>query len=78
MEKIKADVLINGDLICEYKLNGGGKIYPCRKENLDEWFDYDNALVIDGDVVVDNFDSKQYTVVVTGSVAAKGGSDGSF
>lgn len=57
---------------------GGGKIYPCRKENLDDWFDANNALVIDGDVVVDSFDSKQYIVVVTGSVATKGGSDGSL
>lgn len=78
MEKIKADILINGDLICKQTLIGGGKIYPCGKENLDEWFDYDNALVINGDVAVDSFDSKQYTVVVTGSIAAKGGNDGSL
>lgn len=74
---IKVDVLIKGNLVSN-SIVGGGKIYPCRKENLDEWFDTNNALVIDGDVVVDNFDSKQYTVVVTGSVASKGGSDGSL
>lgn len=76
MEKIKVDILILGDLVCEQTLTGGGKIYPCRKENLDEWFETNNALVIDGDVVVDNFNSKQYTVVVTGAVASKGGPDG--
>lgn len=76
MEKIKVDILILGDLVCKQKLTGGGKIYPCRKENLDEWFDTNDSLVIDGDVVVDNFDSKQYTVVVTGAVASKGGSHG--
>ena len=76
MEKIKVDILILGDLVCEQKLTGGGKIYPCRKENIDELFDTNNALVIDGDVVVDNFNSKEYTVVVTGAVASKGGRDG--
>lgn len=78
MEKQKVDVLIKGNLICKQILRGGGKIYSCKSEKLDEWFDYEKALVIDGDVVVDSFNSKEYTVVVTGAVAAKGGSHGNF
>lgn len=73
MEKIKVDILVIGNLICNDNLRGGGKIYPCKSEELDLWFDVEHALVIDGDVIVDNFDSKDYTVVVTGAVAAKGG-----
>ena len=74
MEKIKADILIKGDLICEKMLNsGGGQIYSCKTDDLDEWFDVHSAVVIDGDVVVDSFDSMDYTVVVTGAVVAKGG-----
>lgn len=78
MEKMKADILILGNLICKYKLTGGGKIYPCRKEDLNEWFDYEEAMVVVGDVIVDSFDSGMRTVVVTGTVAAKGGNDGSL
>lgn len=78
MEKLKVDVLIKGDLICKQILTGGGEIYPCKIEKLNEWFDYDSALVIDGDIVVDNFNSMDYTVVVTGALAAKGGSHGSL
>ena len=74
MEKIKADILITGDLICkEYSTGGGGKIYSCKKEDLHEWFDVHSAVIIDGDVLVDSFDSKEYTVVVCGANACKGG-----
>lgn len=76
MGKIKADILIKGDLICEKMLNGGRQIYSCKSEDLDEWFDVHSAVVIDGDVVVDSFDSMDYTVVVTGAVATKGGYHG--
>ena len=31
MEKIKADILINGDLICKQTLIGGGQNLPLRK-----------------------------------------------
>lgn len=71
MERIKADILINGSLICKEKL-GGGKIYSCKKEKLDEWFDTHNAVVIDGDVLVGSFNSACYTVVVTGNLASGG------
>lgn len=77
MEKIKVDVLIKGSLICKQILRGG-KIYPCKSEKLDEWFDYEKALVIDGDVIVDSFNSMEYVVVITGAAAAKGGSHGNF
>lgn len=76
MEKIKVDVLIKGSLICKQILRGGGKIYPCKSEKLDEWFDYEKALVIDGDVVVNSFNSMEYVVVVTGAAAVGGGSHG--
>lgn len=56
----------------------GGQIYSCKTDDLDEWFDVHSAVVIDGDVVVDSFNSMDYTVVVTGAVAAKGGSHGSL
>lgn len=78
MEKIKADILITGDLICKELLTGGGKIYSSKNECLDEYFDIHDSVVITGDVVVDRFYSKEYTVVVTGSIVAKGGSDGSL
>lgn len=74
MEKIRVDILIKGNLICKQILRGG--IYPCKSEKLNEWFDYEKALVIDGDVVVDSFNSKEYTVVVTGAMAVGGGSHG--
>lgn len=52
---------------------GGGKIYSCKKEDLHEWFDVHSAVIIDGDVLVDSFDSKEYTVVVCGANACEGG-----
>lgn len=78
MEKIKVDVLINGSLICRQRVGGGGKIYSCEKENLSGQFDTNGALVINGSVAVDSFDSKDYTVVVTGVVVTKGGCNGSL
>ncbi len=72
---IKVDVLIEGNLVAN-NIVGGGKIYPCRKEKLYEYFDVEDAVRIDGSVTVDSFDSKQYTVVVTGAVAAQGGGYG--
>lgn len=50
-----------------------GKIYSCKKEDLHEWFDVHSAVIIDGDVLVDSFDSKEYTVVVCGANACEGG-----
>lgn len=75
MEKIKVDVLINGDLICNNILRGG-KLYPCQPNELNLWFDTRNALVLDGNVIVNNFDSKDYVVVVVGAVTAGGASHG--
>lgn len=77
MEKIKVDILIRGNLICKELLTGG-KIYSSKNECLDEYFDIHDSVVITGDVVVDRFYSKEYTVVVAGSIVAKGGSDGSL
>ena len=74
MEKKKADVLIIGDLICKNRI-GGGQIYACSLRHLD-CFDYENALVIDGNVIVNSFDNKGLCIVVTGDVVTEGGSDG--
>lgn len=74
MEKIKADILINGDLICEQKLNGGGQIYSTS--DVEKYFDASNAIIIDGDVNINSIDSKNYIIVITGSVITKGGSYG--
>lgn len=77
MEKKKADIVIYGNLICEQKLMGGGKLYLQKDVNtLQEFFDIEGACVIHGDLRVDNFNAGDLCVVVCGYVAAKGGGDG--
>ena len=76
MERIKVDVLVLGDLICKEKLTGGGKLYPCRREEVEEFFDIDGACIVRGDVEASCFDSGEKVVAVCGSVAAKGGGHG--
>lgn len=76
MEKIKADILIRGDLICKEKLIGGGKLYPCRREDVEAFFDIDGACVVEGGLRVDGLDTGDKTVVVCGAVAVEGGGDG--
>lgn len=71
--KEKVDFVINGNLICKKSLMGGGKIYSCNKNDLDVYYDTKDAIHIDGDVLVDSFNFKHKTVVVTGSISAKGG-----
>lgn len=73
MEKKKADIIIYGNLICEQKLTGGGKIYSCLKENLEAFFDIDGACAIEGNLHVENFNAADKCVVVCGSIATKGG-----
>lgn len=75
-EKIQADLVILGNLICERRLTGGGKIYPCRREQLESFFDIGGACIIEGDVCVDNFHTGGRCVVVCGGVSAKGGGNG--
>lgn len=72
MEKIKADLLIKGNLICEKMLMGGG-VFPSADLS---YFDTSEAVIIDGDLTVQNFDSKEQTVVVCGFAVAKGGDYG--
>lgn len=77
MEKKKADIVIYGNLICEQKLMGGGKLYLQKDVNtLQEFFDIEGACVIHGDLQVDNFNAGDLCVVVCGWAAAKGGGDG--
>lgn len=70
MEKIKVDLLIKGNLICEKMLTGGG-VYPSA--DLERYFDVSDAVTIDGDLVVQSFDSKEHTVAVCGFTVVKGG-----
>ena len=73
MDKKKADIVILGNLICEEKLTGGGKIYSCKREDLGKCFDVGDACVVDGDVCAGSFNAGGLCVVVCGAVAAKGG-----
>ena len=76
MEKEKVDMLIRGNLICENKLTMGGVISGYDEE-LDTQYDISCAIIIDGDVHVNAFDSSHSIVLVTGCVATKGGDYGS-
>lgn len=75
MEKEKVDMLIRGNLICENKLMGGA--ISGYDEELDTQYDISCAIIIDGDVHVNAFDSSHSIVLVTGCVATKGGDYGS-
>ena len=75
MEKEKVDMLIRGNLICENKLIGGA--ISGYDEELDTQYDISCAIIIDGDVHVNAFDSSHSIVLVTGCVATKGGDYGS-
>ena len=75
MQKKKIDIIIKGNLICKNRI-GGRQIYTCSLQHLNDCFDYEDALVIDGNVRVDSFDSKELCVVVTEGISTKGGSDG--
>lgn len=74
MEKEKVDMLIRGNLICENNLIGGG--ISGYDEELDTQYDISCAIIIDGDVHVNAFDSSHSIVLVTGCVATKGGDYG--
>lgn len=52
-------------------------MYPCRRENVEEFFDTSEACVVNGDLIVDGFDTGGKVVVVCGALAVKGGCDGS-
>lgn len=74
MEKEKVDMLIRGNLICENKLIGGA--ISGYDEELDTQYDISCAIIVDGDVHVNAFDSSHSKVLVTGCVATKGGDYG--
>lgn len=77
MEKIKTDILILGDLICEKSLiGGGGKIYLTKKEDVGRNFDVSSACVVEGDIHIKSFDNGDKTVVVCGAASVEGGSYG--
>lgn len=69
MEKLKPDLIIRGSLIAGRRV-GGGQLYASVK---DEWIDPSDAIVIEGDVCVEEFNSQDRTVAVTGHVVSKGG-----
>lgn len=70
----KADVIISGNLTAQ--AIGGGNLYACKEEQLEECFDCADAVRIQGDVCVDSFDACHRTVVVLGYVAQRGGQHG--
>lgn len=72
MEKLKPDLIIRGNLIAG-KCIGGGQLYASIQ---DEWIDDSEAIIVEGDVRVKEFNSGDKIVAVTGSVAVKGGDDG--
>lgn len=71
--KTKVDILIKGNLLCEESVIGGGIYELSNDERLLEQFCYEDAVVLDGDVHICQFDSKDKTVVVLGCVAQRGG-----
>lgn len=68
--------MIFGNLICKEILSGGGKIYSCPAEKVDEWFDTEGACIVHGDIRTGSFLGGRLAVVVAGSVTAEGGGDG--
>lgn len=72
MKKIKADILIKGNLICSNNVTGGGQIYSTHKP--EKYFNTTESIVIDGDININNLNSKQYVIVVVGSIITNGGS----
>nr|DAO26031.1 MAG TPA: hypothetical protein [Crassvirales sp.] len=75
MEKLKANLVIKGDVISNGYIStsvGGGENRPSllsKVDNLDN-YDISEATVIDGDLICDNFEYAGL-VIVTGYVAAK-------
>lgn len=75
MEKLKANLVIKGDVISNGYISasvGGGENRPSllsKVDNLDN-YDISEAIIIDGDLVCDNFEYAGL-VIVTGYVAAK-------
>lgn len=54
-------------------MHRGGQLYASIQ---DEWIDDSEAIIVEGDVRVEEFNSGDKIVAVTGSVAVKGGDDG--
>lgn len=75
MEKKVANVVIYGDLIsnCKIKLLGGAKITHCKKDLVESSFDISSALIIHGNLWIDSFENNDFLIVVTGTIATKGG-----
>lgn len=75
MEKLKANLVIKGDVISNGYISasvGRGENRPSllsKVDNLDN-YDISEAIIIDGDLVCDNFEYAGL-VIVTGYVAAK-------
>lgn len=75
MEKLKANLVIKGDVISNGYISasvGGGENRPSllsKVDNLDN-YDISEAIIIDGDLICDNFEYAGL-VIVTGYVAAK-------
>lgn len=69
----KANIIIFGNLIA--KQIGGGNIFCVpSEESLESSFETDGAVIIQGDLLTDQFQAGQQVVVVIGQVMQKGGS----
>lgn len=73
-ERERVTLVVKGNLISEGKLSGN--IISGYDEELDTQYDISCAIIIDGDVHVNAFDSSHSIVLVTGCVATKGGDYG--
>lgn len=73
--KIKVDILIKGNLLCEESVIGGGIYELSNDKKLLEQFCYEDAVVLDGDVYIRKFNSRDKVIVVFGCVAQRGGCD---
>lgn len=72
MGEIEVNLYIKGDLVCScISANCGGGLYSLAgNENL-AGFNLSRAIIINGDVHVESFNSGGMTVVVFGNIVAK-------
>lgn len=67
---MKVNMLIKGNLISHGNITGGG-IRQCRESEIGTKYDVSNAVIIEGNVVVQSFDSYSNIVIVCGHITAK-------
>lgn len=71
--KQQANIIIFGNLIAK-QIGGGGNIFSApSEESLEASFETDEAVIIQGNLLTDQFHAGQQVVVVVGQVLQKGG-----